>query len=94
MNVFEKYLDNIAENAKLYDIITQLCYLNLINNKDNIKQTWGKEFIKLNNWEINIDEPDKIIMFFDVKDSNTGTQYEYTKKIPWNNLLIKVDGYE
>lgn len=94
MNVFEKYLDNIAENAKLVDVIDQLCIMHFYKTQNTLKDIFEIEFIKFIRWEIDIDNPTSITMYYEGKDLNTGKIGEMTKKFEWNNLLIKVDGYE
>ena len=94
MNVFEKYLDNVAETANLIEIINQLCTIHLIKTADSLKNVFNKRFIKFNRWEIDIDDPENIIIYFDGEDLTNNTFLEMSKKFPWNNLLIKIDGYE
>ena len=94
MNVFEKYLDNIAENAQLIDVIDQLCIMHFNRTSKSLKDIFEIEFIKFLKWEIDIDDPISITMYYEGKDLNTGKIGEMTKKFEWNNLLIKVDGYE
>lgn len=94
MNVFDKYLDNIAENAQLVDVINQLCIIHFYKTQNTLKDIFEIEFIKFIRWEIDIDNPTIITMYYEGKDLNTGNIEEMTKKFEWNNLLIKVDGYE
>lgn len=98
MNVFEKYLDNVAENAKLTDVINQLCELYLIKNAAMYRRVCMKIYKNFDHWEIDIDDPTNIVMHFysegiDCTEDDPKLYHE-TKKIPWQYLLIKVDGYD
>ena len=96
MNIFEKYIDNVKQNKELTEIINDLCRIHFIHSAPYIESLWGHKFIEFVRWEINTDKcpPVSINMYYIGKDVNTGEEKEYTKTFEWNNLLIKLDGYE
>lgn len=97
MNVFEKYLDNVNEAAELTEVINQLCILHLMKCAPQVEKLWRKKFKEFDCWKIDTDNPNQIEIHYyatDVEPNDSINIYHEVKKIPWNNLLIKIDGYE
>ena len=96
MNIFEKYIDNVKQNKELTEIINDLCQINFMHSAPHIENLWGHKFIKFLRWEIDTEmcPPCSINMYYIGEDLETKEQKEMCKTFEWNNLLIKLDGYE
>lgn len=96
MNVFEKYIANLNENEQLSKEIDKLCGARLMDVTGIEERITGKRAVKFLSWEFNDPGyyPKEVTIKYIERDTETGEEKETSLTVKWNNLLIKVDGYE
>ena len=97
MNVFEKYIANIKESEQLSQEISKLCAAHLMDVSGISERITGKRAVKFLSWEFHDKDsyyPKEVTINYIERDNDTGEEHETSTNVAWNNLLIKVDGYE
>lgn len=94
MNIFEKYLDNIRQNEQLSKIIDKLCCSYLMYQNKYSESIRDKRAINFISWEFDDKCPPNVNIKYIEQDKNTKEEEEVIIKIPYNNLLLKIDNYD